>query len=223
VAALVLGGTLALGPWTARNAVRYHELIIVNDAAGFSFWRGSHPEMDRIAHITDAPEYRRAAQVFETDLTPATARTLEAHGESPRERSRAWFAAGLENIRRDPTGASEFVARKAWNYWRPWLNPQEHGDMAVFGSAILNVALYALAAVGLARFRRSDAFLFGWIVAFLIVMWLLHIPHQVVMRFRIPFTDPLLIVFAASGTNCVVGRGISSPSFSGRRRPEPSS
>ena len=223
VAALALGAILALGPWIARNAVRYHELILVNDAAGFSFWRGSHPEMDRIARIADATEYRRAAWAFETDLTPATARTLEARSGSPRARSRAWLAAGLGNIRRDPGEAAAFAARRAWNYWRPWLNPQEHGDMAVFGSAILNVALYALAAVGLARFRRSDAFLFGWIVAFLIVMWLVHIPHQVVMRFRIPFTDALLLVFAASATIHLARWGASNPSFSDQPRRAPSS
>lgn len=200
VTALALGAIVALGPWIVRNAVRYHELIIVNDASGFSFWRGSHPEMDRIAHITDAAEYRRAARTFETDVTPAAAHALEGSGPSPGAQSRAWFVAGLENIRRDPGEAVAFAGRRAWNYWRPWLNPQEHGKMAVFGSAILNVALYALAAVGLARFRQSDALLFGWIVAFLIVMWLLHIPHQVVMRFRIPFVDPLLLVFAASAT-----------------------
>lgn len=223
VAALALGAILALGPWIARNAVRYHELILVNDAAGFSLWRGSHPEMDRIARIADVTEYRRAARAFETDLTQATARNLEVPGASPRARSRAWLAAGLENIRRDPVEAAAFAARKAWNYWRPWLNPQEHGRMAVFGSAILNIALYALAAVGLAQFRRNDAILFGWIVAFLVVTWLLHIPHQVVMRFRIPFTDPLLLIFAASATVHLSRWGASNPSSSDPRPRAPSS
>jgi 4-amino-4-deoxy-L-arabinose transferase-like glycosyltransferase len=212
VGGLVMGAVLALGPWTVRNAVRYHELIVVNDAAGFSFWRGSHPEMDRISRIADAAEYQRATTAFEEVVTPAAVRALAGAGPSPGAQSRAWFAAGIENVRRDPAAAAAFAARRAWAYWRPWLNPQEHGRIAVLGSAVLCVALYALAGVGVARFRRVDGFLFGWVVAYLLVVWIAHIPHQIVMRFRIPFTDPLLLVFAASATIHLSGRGASNPS-----------
>jgi 4-amino-4-deoxy-L-arabinose transferase-like glycosyltransferase len=206
VGGLALGAALALGPWTVRNAIRYHGLIVVNDAGGFSFWRGSHPEMDRISRIANAAEYQRATAAFEEVVTPAAARAQAGAGPSPGAQSRAWFAAGMENIRRDPAAAAAFAARRALAYWRPWLNPQEHGRAAVLGSAFFLSVLYALAALGLARFRRVDAFLFVWVVAYLLVVWLAHIPHQVVMRFRIPFTDPLLLVFAASATVNLAGR-----------------
>lgn len=183
----------------------------MNDAGAFSFWRGSHPEMDRISRIAETAEYQRATTAFEEVVTPAAARALAETGSSPGAQSRAWLAAGMENIRRDPAAAASFAARRAWAYWRPWLNPQEHGRFAVLGSGIFNVALYVLAALGLARFRRIDTFLFGWVVAYLLVVWLAHIPHQVVMRFRIPFTDPLLLVFAASAAIHAAGRGAGHP------------
>ncbi len=196
--ALGVGAAIALLPWITRNALRYHELIVVNDAAGFSFWRGSHPEMDRIARIRDAAEYRRAALAFETVLTPAVARTIATPGRSPQERSRAWFAAGLENVSQDPAEAMRFACQKAWRYWRPWVNPQEHGRAAIAGSAVLNILLYGLAAIGLARYWERDRFVTGWVIGYFLVIWLAHVPHQVVMRFRIPFTDPLMVAFAAS-------------------------
>ena len=185
-------------PWIARNALRYHELILVNDAAGFSFWRGSHPEMDRIARIEDAGEYRRAALAFEAELTPAVARAIATPGRSPRERSRAWLYEGLANIDRDPAEAVGFACRKALRFWRPWLDPREYGRAAVAGSAGLNMLLYAFAALGLVRHWKRDRFVASWVLGFFLVVWLAHIPHQVVMRFRIPFTDPLLIAFASA-------------------------
>ena len=209
VGMLTAGAALVLLPWIGRNALRYHELILVNDAEGFSVWRGSHPEMDRIGRIEDEAEYRQAALAFETELTPAVARTIMTPGRSPQERSRAWLAAGLANIRQDPLGAVGFAGRKAWRYWRPWLNPQEHGKVAVLGSAVLNVLLYALAALGLARFRKEDRFVAAWVMGYFLVVWLAHVPHQVVMRFRVPFTDPLLIVFAASAILGLWKGGIS--------------
>ncbi len=196
--ALAVGAAIVLLPWIVRNTLRYHELILVNDATGFSFWRGSHPEMDRITRIKDAAEYRRAALAFETDLTPAVARAIATPGRSPQERSRAWLVAGLANIRQDPAEAMKFAGWKAWRYWCPWLNPQEHGRVAIASSASLNILLYTLAAIGLARHWKRDRFVTGWVIGYFLVIWLAHIPHQVVMRFRIPFTDPLMIAFAAS-------------------------
>lgn len=198
VLAFVAGAGVFLLPWVVRNAIRYRELIVVNDAAGFSFWRGSHPEMLRIARIKDRSEYRRAAAAFETDVTNAVEASILVQARSPNERSRAWFAAGLENIRGNPGDAAAFAVRRAWDYWRPWLNPQEHGMKAVLGSAVFNLSLFSLAALGLRQFRPRNEFVFAWITVFFAAMWLAHIPHQVVMRFRIPSTDPLLVVFAAS-------------------------
>jgi len=124
---------------------------------------------------------------------------IEAGAAGPRERSRAWFAAGLANVKRDPGLALGFALRRALSFWRPWLNPQEHSMKVVVASAALNTALYALAAIGLWRRRRNDRFVVGWVVTLFFGVWLAHVPYQVVMRFRIPFTDPLLIALA-SGT-----------------------
>jgi 4-amino-4-deoxy-L-arabinose transferase-like glycosyltransferase len=216
--AFVTGAGVFLAPWIVRNAIRYHELIVVNDAAGYSFWRGSHPEMYRIARIEDPLEYRRAAAAFEGGVTPTVAAAILAHARSPNERSRAWFAEGLQNICGNPGDSASFAARRAWDYWRPWLNSQEHGRTAVLGSAAFNLSLFSLAAVGFGRFRPRNEFVFAWIAVYFVAMWLAHIPHQVVMRFRIPFTDPLLVVFAASAIVSLAAAGAGADQ---RRRRTP--
>ena len=202
--AVTAGGLVALFPWIARNAIRYHEFIVVNDAAGYNFWRGSHPEMDRISRIKAPSEYRGAARVFETVTAPAAARAIEAGAAGPRERSRAFFEAGVANVRQDPVEALAFAARRAWRYWCPWLNPQEYSMRVVVASAVLNTGMYVLAAIGLFHYRRQDPLVVGWLIVYFLGVWLAHVPYQVVMRFRIPFTDPLLIVFASA----TVFRGI---------------
>jgi hypothetical protein len=198
-AAVAFGAFAALLPWIARNAIRYRELIVVNDAAGFNFWRGTNPEIGRIAEIDDPSEYRKATEGFEATVTIDAARSIEAGAAGPRARSRAWFAAGLTNVRRDPGLALGFALRRAWSFWRPWLNPQEHSMKVVVASAALNTGLYVLAAIGLWHCRKDDRFVVGWVVTLFLGVWLAHVPYQVVMRFRIPFTDPLLIALA-SGT-----------------------
>ena len=140
--------------------------------------------------INDPAEYRRATERFEAELTPAVARTIMMPGRSPQERSHAWLAAGLANIRQDPAEAVAFAGRKAWRYWRPWLDPQEHGRITVAGSAGLNILLFTFGAIGLARHWKTDRFATGWVITYFLVIWLAHIPHQVVMRFRIPFDRP---------------------------------
>src|SRR5687767_1323084 len=46
-APLLIAGALTLAPWMARNYLRYGEIIVVNDAAGYSVWHATHPETRR--------------------------------------------------------------------------------------------------------------------------------------------------------------------------------
>jgi hypothetical protein len=69
----------------------------------------------------------------------------------------------------------------------------EYSPLLVAGSAAFLIPLYVLAAIGLWH-RRSCL---RPVLLFFATMWIAHIPFEVVMRFRVPFTDPLLIVFAS--------------------------
>jgi 4-amino-4-deoxy-L-arabinose transferase-like glycosyltransferase len=188
-AALLVAAAVTLAPWAIRNFMRYHELILVNDASGFSVWRGSHPETIAIAHERDRNAYRERAMRFETRTIAATAREIDAVARTPASRSREWFRRGVASMR----GEFLFVAEKAWLYWRPWLNPMEYSRLITGLSALFFITLYALGAIGLMHYEKRTV-----VLTFFVVIWLAHLPFQISMRLRVPFTDPLLIVFAAS-------------------------
>jgi len=195
--AFILGVSITLSPWVIRNGVRYGELIVVNDAGGYNFWRGSHPEMSRIAGIRGRAAYLHAGEAFEQTSAAMAARIDMAH-RSFRARSRAWFQEGLRNIEADRGGAARFAMRKAAVFWRPWLNPQEFRWQTVLFSGLILSLLEILAAAQLVSMRTNRRPLVLWIILFFVILWLTHIPYQVVMRFRVPFTDPLLIVLASA-------------------------
>jgi hypothetical protein len=195
-AALLLAAGLTLAPWAIRNFARYHEIILVTDAGGFSLWRGSHPETIAIAHERDHGIYRDRAWNFETRTVASAAREIDAIARTPSSRSREWRRRAITNIMRQPGVETAFFLEKAWLFWRPWLNPMEYSRGVVVLSAIFFSALYILGAIGLALYDNRRLTLA--VLTFFAIVWLAHLPYQISMRLRIPFVDPLMIVFAAS-------------------------
>ncbi|MEO8217408.1 MAG: glycosyltransferase family 39 protein [Acidobacteriota bacterium] len=189
---------LALLPWVGRNYVRFGELIVVNDAVGYNFWRGSSPEMMVLERASSPEEFARGSVKFETIVTPGVREWVDRQTPSPARRSREWSALAVRSIRRDPGGYVRFTVRKAIAYWRPWVDWREHGLEAVIVTGIVNSLLFVLAAWGLVAMWRRDRDLGLSALTLLVAGWILHVPFQVVMRFRIPMTDPLLLAMAAS-------------------------
>jgi hypothetical protein len=210
--AFIAAFALTLAPWVIRNDARYGELIVVNDAAGYNLWRGTHPEMARLYAIRDHDEFRRASVNFEQHDTLPTMQQINAIAKTPRARSAAWRRAAFANINMNPRLEAAFALKKAWLYWRPWLNPQEFNTRVVILSGIFTAALYALALCGLARTERPVVL---WIIAFFVIGWIVHIPNQVVTRFRYPLTDPLLLIAAA---HCVASSAIRRVGLSSASR-----
>ncbi len=195
-ACFLLAAALTLAPWTIRNYVRFHELIPVNDAAGFNLWRGTHPELLQIVAVNDPAEFARRSLRFETETVTAAARIVDARATTPGARDREWRRLAMENVRRDPAFAARSTLKKLAMYWRPWLHPAEHGGKAIAMSLVITLGLYVFGAIGLWR-ERDRCFAIS-VVVFFVAMWIAHAPYIPSMRLRIPLTDPLLIVFAAS-------------------------
>src|ERR1700730_17803140 len=53
LASFAIGAAICLGPWVIRNGFRYHEFILVNDAGGYNFWRGTSAEIAEIDRLAD--------------------------------------------------------------------------------------------------------------------------------------------------------------------------
>ncbi|HLI80788.1 MAG TPA: hypothetical protein VKV03_12445 [Candidatus Binataceae bacterium] len=175
---LLIASALTLAPWMIRNFVRFDKIIVVNDAGGFGIWRGTHPDVIALTHEGDRAKYGQEAREFEVRTIAA------ARGD--------WTRLAIENIRAHPREEALFTIEKAWLYWRPWLNPMEYSTRIVAASAAFIIPLYVFGFTGIVRARRWD------VLVFFAAMWLAHLPFQMGMRLRVPFTDPLLIAFAAS-------------------------
>jgi hypothetical protein len=182
----LLAALVTLAPWTIRNVVRFHELIVVNDAGGFNFWRGYAPEIIAIDGMHDREAIAHASWEFDARRVAEARKTIGRDG---------WVQAGLAEIRRDPAAAVRWTLRKAWLYWRPWLAPEQYSWPVVVASGAFNLLLYIFAAIALVR--CPDRRFALAVVLYFAAVWLAHLPYQVVMRFRQPFTDPLLIAFVA--------------------------
>jgi hypothetical protein len=201
---------LTLAPWTIRNFVRFHEIIPVNDAAGFNMWRGTRPDLLMTVETTDPALFVERSRRFETETAPTAARVIESRASTPGARDREWRRLAMENVRRDPGFAARWTLKKALGYWRPWLHPAEHGTKAIAVSLAVTLTLYILGAIGLWTFPdRRVAFA---VVAFFVAMWLAHLPYIPTMRLRFPLTDPLLIVFASFAISWLRAHRAARPS-----------
>jgi 4-amino-4-deoxy-L-arabinose transferase-like glycosyltransferase len=207
VLAFAAGATLV--PWAAHNVLRYDELILVNDAGGYNLWRGTHPAMHQILQASTPAEYEARVAAFHTEVQhPVEARVRRIAG-SPSERSRAWRELAIQRWLEQPLETAQIVASSLARYWRPWLMPLEHSGAKVAASAMVIVPLYVLAGVGWWRLVRLRSTLAAVLAAWLVAAWLAHAPFQVVMRFRIPYTDPILLALAA-GTLLWIGRSAAA-------------
>ncbi len=207
----ILAALLTLTPWTIRNAVHFHQLIVVNDAGGFNFWRGYAPEIMAIDGMRDREAIARASWEFDARRVAAARKSIGRDG---------WMRAGLDEVRRHPAAAVRWTLRKAWLYWRPWLAPEQYSWPVVAASGAFNLLLYAFAAIALVRL--PDRRLAAAIVVYFAIVWLAHLPYQVVMRFRQPFTDPLLIALCLSRAQQGLWRQLRRSSSSAVSDPDPS-
>ncbi len=196
--AALLGFGLALGPWTLRNALVFHEFLPVNDGAGVVFYQGnsdwairfyrdvhSRAELDRWAQAMHA-EIRREGDTFD-----------RAGPLSPRARSRRFAELALAQRRVDPWGWASLELRKAWDWLRPYPNPIFWPKPVVLGVGAFYTALSVLAVRGLAREPRRGVRLF--VVAFLLLTMLPHIATLVLWRYRIGSWDPVLVLYGVAG------------------------
>jgi hypothetical protein len=209
-----IGAALCLGPWIVRNEFRFRELILVNDAGGYNFWRGTSAEMAEIDQLTDAREFAQASLQFDTFTSPAIARQIDTIATTPSTRSREWYKRAMRTFAQDPAA---FVSRLAWNafaYWRPWLNPQAHSRAVVAATGFMVTALYLSALMGWNLLRKRDGRLALWCAVGAALYWIAQIPFQVVSRLRIPVADPFLIIFAAAWFAAIRARnGLQGAAF----------
>jgi len=196
-AALALAATLT--PWMLRNWQRFGEPILVNDAGGYNAWCGTHPRLHAMLSSTTPARFADDSRELEADLERLAAEAGLGTATSPRARDRQWWDAARAHLAADPARAARILARNAAAFFRPWLDPAAQSRLAVTVSAAWFVTLGALAALGALPLWRRDRPLVVLLAAGVLLAALAHVPFQTVLRFRLPFTEPLLVALAAAG------------------------
>lgn len=194
---LAVGATLAVGPWTLRNYLAFGEVIVVNDGAAHTMWVSSHPLMCRLSATSDRAEFARLSADLQREVL-RTAKAVAARAPTPGDRRREWRRLFQESVRSDPGAYAICTLHRMLRYVRPYLDPRAHSRPAVLGSALLIGGLYVFGALGLCALWRLDRGVAIFIALYFLLGFLIHAPFHVVMRYRIPYTDPLLISLAVT-------------------------
>lgn len=203
-ASALLGFALALLPWTARNAVVFHELLPVNDAAGSAFYQGNSDWAIRFYDLRSRAEYLPWSRAMFGDLERQTAELDRKGVTSPGARSRYFFRRTFDERAARPGTWAPLLFRKAADFVRPWPNPLFWPKAVVAGVGLVGAAVTALAVVGFALPSRPGVRAFA--LALLAVTLVSHVALIVVWRYRIPYWDPVLLLYGVFGAAAIARR-----------------
>ncbi len=196
-AAALAGLVLCLAPWTLRNAVRFHELIPISDAGGVSLYAGNSAWTRSFYRVRTREEYLRWLDDFDRDLKTHLAQ-FDAQGKtSPATRSAAYARLGIDESLANPAASARLMALKAWHWVRPYPTPWYWPAPVVAAVGVLYVGLYVLTARGLIRAPRRGVTVFC--LAVLVLSMAAHVALQVVWRYRVPYWDPVLLLYGTFG------------------------
>lgn len=188
IAWLLLGGALAIGPWTVRNALIEKRLLLIASEGGVTFWTGNH---------------ELATGDGDLSTNPALKASLSGLRERHRDRTDAeleglYYRDALTWIREHPWRWLALEGRKTFFLLVP-VGPSygQHSTRYAALSIASYVLLVPFAAVGFARMRGRRARVPGlWLLGGAsLALALIFFPQE---RFRIPVIDPLLIVCASA-------------------------
>jgi hypothetical protein len=191
----MLGALLAVSPWSYANYQRTGEFILINDGAGYNFWRGNHPIMNQIYKAADTQTLAQLSHKLEHELTPALVAKKSSSSRS--ERSAYFFQQGVSNLMNSPSASLELLITKCWVFLKPTLHTGAWPTLIWWAIALWESLLYLLAAIAFLKGKLSLQMRIA-ICAYLLLGLVLSLPFQVVTRFRVPLYEWVLIILAAS-------------------------
>ncbi len=195
--AALLGVLFSVGPWTLRNAVVFHEIIPVSDADGRAFYEGNSVWARRYYALRSREEYAAWVTAEDTDIRKRLGEVEAGGALSPRQRARAFRDMALQDIRADPGASLRLLLRKGWFWLRPYPTTWFRSAGIVWLTGLYYGILYVLAAVGFRSAHRRGVRRFA--LGALAVSMASHALIIVVWRYRIPYWDPILLLYGVPG------------------------
>jgi 4-amino-4-deoxy-L-arabinose transferase-like glycosyltransferase len=187
IAALACGAMLVVLPWTARNYVEFHHVVLVAAEGGVTFWTGNHPLARGEGDFAANPSLRTASEAFRAAHPAATEEALES----------IYYRDALHWIATHPVAWLDLEARKVFYLIVP-IGPSYtlHQPAYRWTSVCAYLLVLPLAIAGLVRLgaRAGTAPGLSLLVASSVLASLLFFPQE---RFRIPIVDPALVIGAS--------------------------
>ena len=206
----LLGFGAALAPWTARNALEFREVILVNDGAGYLFYGRNSDAALGLAMAKSRDDLEKASRELERARRERIAALPAEVRSSPGRLSRALVFAAMAERRENPRGTLRLLAWKSWDWLRPYPDPRFWPRPAVLILGLYFTALAACAVVGLAGAERRGARTFCLLL--LAVTLLVHVALETSWRYRSAYWDPVLVLYASSGAALLLRRRVRGAS-----------
>jgi Dolichyl-phosphate-mannose-protein mannosyltransferase len=207
-ASALLGLALCLAPWLLRNAIVFHTLVPISDSFGAAFYDGNSQWASRFYDVKSRTEYDAWVSAMETDRQRRFAAIDPRILAQPRDRSRFFVGMALEDLKRDPRETLRLYEHKALQWLRPYPTSWYWPKWIVIVTGVYYVCLEAAALLGLVRSPRPGVSRFC--AGVLVLSTLGHLLVVPLWRYRVPFWDPILLMFGLFGLQTIF--------FAGRHR-----
>jgi 4-amino-4-deoxy-L-arabinose transferase-like glycosyltransferase len=186
-AALLLGVSLVVGPWTWRNYDVHHRWMIVAADGGVTFWTGNNPLAVGEGDMAANPAIKQANHVLRSAHPDLTEEQME----------RVYYREGLVWIASHPAAFLVLEVKKFFHTIVP-TGPSYrlHSARYVVASVVSYgvIALLAMASIWCFRSRLAASPGLFWLLLSSWLVCLVFFPQE---RFRIPIVDPALIILAS--------------------------
>jgi len=187
-AIFVLVAACTVLPWTIRNLRTYERFVLVASEGGVTFWTGNHPLARGEGDLAANPQLKAAEIDFRRTHAGLSSEALEP----------LYYRDALRMISERPGWWLVLLAKKAFYTVVP-AGPSYtlHSTKYLLTTVVPYAMLAPLAIAGfiwIARHGRPPQFLY-LLGASVVLTSLIFFPQE---RFRIPVTDPLVIIGAAA-------------------------
>jgi hypothetical protein len=204
---------IPLGSWALRNYLAYDQFLLVNKAAGASFWTGNNETYyqygKRAVAPSCAPGFESTRYCIESaELNARLAPSADSGIEVVNAFDSVSWQHGLDFVRSSPGRFVLLTARKALQFWSPIPDAVQATDSTSLArrgliSTVTYIPVLALAIVAAVMLRRRWKELLPPVlyIAALTATYSVFLPQ---MRYRLPI-DFLLAVFAAYSLSRLTG------------------
>jgi 4-amino-4-deoxy-L-arabinose transferase-like glycosyltransferase len=203
-ASALLGLALCVAPWLLRNAIVFRTFVPISDSFGAAFYDGNSQWASRFYDVKSRTEYDAWVNAMETDRQRRFAAIDPRILSRPRDRSRFFVKMAWEDLERDPRQTLRLYEHKALQWLRPYPTSWYWPKWIVIVTGVYYLGLEAAALLGLVRSPRPSVSRFC--AGVLILSTLGHLLVVPLWRYRVPYWDPILLMFGLFGLQTVLTR-----------------